>query len=103
MNIRKKENGSCLQERHHLKRFIQRSLARELKSRGYHADLYVGASGYCVDLGVLDTESDHYVLGILIDGPMYQNAETARDRNILREEVLKQLGWNLVRVWSPDW
>lgn len=82
---------------------IHRSLAKELKNRGYQADLYVGASGYRVDLGVLDPESDHYVLGILIDGPMYQNAETARDRNILREEVLKQLGWNLVRVWSPDW
>lgn len=82
---------------------VHRSLAAELKNRGYHADLYVGASGYRIDLGLLDPESDHYVLGILLDGPMYQNAESARDRNILREEVLKQLGWNLLRVWSPDW
>ncbi|MBP1895413.1 hypothetical protein J2Z18_004523 [Paenibacillus lactis] len=82
---------------------VHRSLAAELKKRGYQADLYVGASGYRIDLAVLDPESDHYALGILLDGPMYQNAESARDRNILREEVLKQLGWNLLRVWSPDW
>ncbi|WP_088549167.1 DUF3320 domain-containing protein [Paenibacillus aquistagni] len=82
---------------------IHRSLAAELKNRGYHTDLYVGASGYRIDLGVLDPESHQYLLGILLDGPMYQYAESARDRNILREEVLKQLGWNLIRVWSPDW
>ncbi|WP_136608738.1 DUF3320 domain-containing protein [Paenibacillus dokdonensis] len=82
---------------------VHRSLASELKSRGYQTDLYVGASGYRVDLGVLEPKSDQYILGILLDGLMYQNAESARDRNILREEVLGQLGWNLLRVWSPDW
>ncbi|WP_195575446.1 DUF3320 domain-containing protein [Paenibacillus sp. 1001270B_150601_E10] len=82
---------------------IHRSLAAELNIRGYHADLNVGSSGYRIDVGVLDPESDQYVLGILLDGLMYQQAESARDRNILREEVLKQLGWNLMRVWSPDW
>lgn len=83
--------------------YVHRSIATELKARGYNADLYVGASGYRVDLGVLDPESDQYIAGVLLDGPMYQNAGTARDRNILREQVLAQLGWNLCRVWSPEW
>ncbi|MCU0756040.1 MAG: hypothetical protein MUE46_13090, partial [Xanthomonadales bacterium] len=28
---------------------------------------------------------------------------TARDRDLLREQVLKGLGWTLVRIWSTDW
>ncbi|WP_435924162.1 DUF3320 domain-containing protein [Paenibacillus sp. DYY-L-2] len=87
----------------HTDSHIHRSLAFELKKHGFQTDLFVGASGYRIDLGVLLPDSDQYVLGILLDGPMYQNADSARDRNILREEVLGQLGWNLLRVWSPEW
>src|SRR5690606_18355470 len=36
--------------------YVHRRLASELKNRGYHVDLYVGASGYRVDLGILDME-----------------------------------------------
>lgn len=83
---------------------FHRSLAAELNVLGYETDLYVGASGYRVDIGILDPEHrGQYMLGILLDGPMYRNAESARDREVLREQVLRQLGWNLLRVWSPDW
>ncbi|WP_127492911.1 DUF3320 domain-containing protein [Paenibacillus glycanilyticus] len=83
---------------------LHRSLADELKALGYETEQHVGASGYRIDLGVLDpVNKGQYVLGILLDGPMYRDAEAARDRDILREQVLEQLGWNLVRVWSPEW
>ena len=28
---------------------------------------------------------------------------TARDRDRLRQEVLEKLGWQLHRVWAPEW
>ena len=31
------------------------------------------------------------------------NSKTARDRDRLREEVLRGRGWELERVWSTDW
>jgi hypothetical protein len=34
---------------------------------------------------------------------MYHSAATARDRDKVRESVLRQLGWKLLRVWSTDW
>ncbi len=37
------------------------------------------------------------------DGATYHSAATARDRDKVRESVLRQLGWELVRVWSTDW
>ncbi|MCQ6563076.1 DUF3320 domain-containing protein [Paenibacillus mendelii] len=83
---------------------IHRSLVEELNRLGYEADLYVGSSGYRIDVGILDPEQPgQYMLGLLLDGPMYRNAKTARDREILRLQVLGQLGWSLHRVWSPDW
>ena len=37
------------------------------------------------------------------DGLSYVSAKTARDRDRLRGSVLKQMGWNLYRVWSAEW
>ncbi|WP_028609850.1 DUF3320 domain-containing protein [Paenibacillus harenae] len=83
---------------------LHRSLADELRRRGYQVDLYVGASGYRIDAGIIDPDNPkQYRLGILLDGPMYNSAKTARDRDILRIQVLEQLGWRLHQVWLPDW
>ena len=41
--------------------------------------------------------------GILCDGPFYWSAADARDRDRLRGQVLEGLGWNLIRIWSPEW
>jgi hypothetical protein len=42
-------------------------------------------------------------MGIECDGANYHRAKTARDRDKLREAVLRDLGWELHRVWSTDW
>jgi hypothetical protein len=47
--------------------------------------------------------SGGYLLGIEFDGATYQNSSSARDRDRLRAQVLKQLGWRIHRVWSPAW
>lgn len=83
---------------------IHRNVAAELKRLGYEADLYVGTSGYRIDLAVKHPgQPGTYKLGVLLDGLMYRNAKTARDRDILRDSVLEQLGWRLHRLWMPDW
>ncbi|TYP69637.1 DUF3320 domain-containing protein [Paenibacillus methanolicus] len=83
---------------------VHRGVAEKLRQKGFETDLYVGTSGYRIDIGVRHPEQGgQYVLGILMDGPMYRNADTARDRDILREQVLRQLGWKLYRLWTPDW
>ena len=37
------------------------------------------------------------------DGATYHSSATARDRDKVREQVLRGLGWNILRVWSTDW
>jgi very-short-patch-repair endonuclease len=43
------------------------------------------------------------VLAIEADGASYHSADTARDRDRLRQEQLERLGWRFHRIWSQDW
>jgi very-short-patch-repair endonuclease len=63
-----------------------------------------GASGDRIDLVAQHPrEPGRYVLAIECDGPSYQGAPTARDRDRLRQQQLEALGWRFHRVWSTDW
>ena len=44
-----------------------------------------------------------YLTGVECDGATYHRSATARDRDKLREQVLRGLGWEILRVWSTDW
>lgn len=71
---------------------------------GYHAHRQVGCAGFRVDLAIVDPDyPGRYLLGIAFDGPMYQTSRVARDRDRLRQQILKGLGWKLRRIWSTDW
>jgi len=79
-------------------------VAAALKRAGYSLEVEVGSGGYRIDLAVLDpTAPGRYLLGIEFDGPRYQTARWARDRDRLRQAVLDGLGWKLHRIWSADW
>lgn len=76
----------------------------ELTSRGLDLIPQVGASGYRIDFGVVDTEvPGRFVCGIECDGYSYHRSETARDRDRLRQQVLEGRGWDIHRIWSTDW
>lgn len=79
------------------------ALQQALQSRGWRVETQVGSSNYQVDLAVLDAGGERYLAGIEWDGPHYQGAHSARDRDRLRHSVLSGLGWRLLRVWAPDW
>jgi REase_MTES_1575/Protein of unknown function (DUF3320) len=64
----------------------------------------IGASSFRVDLGVVHPDfAGRYLAGVECDGATYHRSATARDRDKLREQVLRGLGWEIVRVWSTDW
>ena len=75
-----------------------------LLERGYQVDPQVGASRYRIDLGVRDPRDlSRYLIGVECDGATYHSSRTARDRDLLREEILRKMGWRLHRVWSVEW
>ena len=80
------------------------SVGAALELRGWQVVPQVGVSGFRIDLGI--KHPDHpglYLAGVECDGATYHSSATARDRDKVREQVLRGLGWNIQRVWSTDW
>jgi very-short-patch-repair endonuclease len=83
---------------------FETAVLKALELRGWKLHAQVGVSGFRIDLGVVHPEaSGRYLAGIECDGATYHRSATARDRDRLRENVLRGLGWTIHRVWSTDW
>ena len=79
-------------------------VAGRLKAAGYEITPRVGVASYRIDLGVRHHEYPHgYLLGVECDGATYHSAPSVRDRDRLRDTVLRGLGWDIYRIWSTDW
>ena len=80
------------------------AVAETVRSMGFKVVLQVGVAGFYVDVAVLrPNHTDEFILGIECDGATYHSAKSARDRDRLREEILRRRGWNIHRIWSTDW
>lgn len=83
---------------------IENIIADKLRSLGYTVHTDIGCSGYKIDIGIVDSEHpSNYQLGIICDGKNYKRTKTARDREIVQNNVLKALGWDIYRIWTMDW
>ncbi|MDE0085017.1 MAG: DUF3320 domain-containing protein [Candidatus Poribacteria bacterium] len=79
-------------------------VADALRGCGYEIDHQIGTAGYFIDLAVKDPKRPgRYLLGIECDGATYHSAQSARDRDRIRQGVLEGLGWRIHRIWSTDW
>ncbi|QXP91948.1 DUF3320 domain-containing protein [Methylococcus capsulatus] len=83
---------------------FEQAVAHALSREGWELHTQVGASAFRVDLAVVHPDAPGtYLTGIECDGATYHRSNTARDRDKLREQVLRGLGWEILRVWSTDW
>ena len=75
-----------------------------LKNMGYEVVPQVGVSGFYIDLGIKHKSfPDGFIAGIECDGRAYHSSKSQRDSDILRQNILEDLGWNIYRIWSTDW
>lgn len=83
---------------------FEEEVAQALRARGYDLHTDVGLAGFFVDIAVSDPDQPgRYILGIECDGKSYRDSRSARDRDRLRESVLRDKGWQVYRIWSSDW
>jgi very-short-patch-repair endonuclease len=83
---------------------FEEAVAGALASKGWQMHTQIGASAFRVDLGVVHPDAPGtYLCGVECDGATYHRSATARDRDMLREQVLRGLGWEILRIWSTDW
>ncbi len=83
---------------------FEAAVARSLSERGWVVHPQIGVSTFRIGLGVVHPDSPgRYLAGVETDGDTYRRSATACDRDKLREQALRRVGWNIVRVWSLDW
>jgi very-short-patch-repair endonuclease len=83
---------------------FEREVANAIAGYGHKIEAQVGVAGFFIDLAVVDSNNPgRYLLGIECDGAAYHSSRSARDRDRLREEVLKNRQWQIHRIWSTDW
>lgn len=83
---------------------FEESVAAMLRARGWEVRTQIGVSGDRIDLGIVHPDRPGaYLAGVECDGATYHRSATARDRDQIREGVLRNLGWRFLRVWSTDW
>lgn len=83
---------------------FEAAVATALAAKGWEVQTQIGASSFRIDLAVLHPDArGTYLAGVECDGATYHRSATARDRDMLREQVLRGLGWEILRVWSTDW
>ncbi len=83
---------------------FEQAVSERLQSKGWTTHSQVGVSGFRIDLGIVNPDAPgKYLSAIECDGATYHRSTTARDRDFLREQVLRGLGWEVIRIWSTDW
>ncbi|WP_086652647.1 DUF3320 domain-containing protein [Acetobacter malorum] len=83
---------------------FEKEVAALLRLKGWQVVPQIGVSGFRVDLGVVDPDRPTtFLAGVECDGATYHRSATARDRDRLRQAVLENLGWTILRIWSTDW
>ena len=83
---------------------FEAAVAEALERKGWRVHTQIGASSFRIDLGVVHPDfAGRYLAGVECDGATYHRSATARDRDKLREQVLRGLGWEILRIWSTDW
>ncbi|MDE1164685.1 MAG: DUF3320 domain-containing protein [Pseudomonas sp.] len=83
---------------------FEAAVADALAKKGWQVVTQIGVSSFRIDLGVVDPDAPgRFLAGVECDGATYHRSATARDRDKLREFILRGLGWEIVRIWSTDW
>lgn len=83
---------------------FEEAVAAAFRAKDWEVRTQIGVSGFRIDLGVVHPDrAGAYLAGIECDGVTYHSSATARDRDKVRQAVLENLGWTILRIWSTDW
>lgn len=84
--------------------YLVNKIAASIAEMGYDVKCNIGCSQFKMDIGIVNPEKkDTFLLGILLDGENCKEAATARDRFVLQPNILKGLGWSVIRLWTLEW
>lgn len=84
--------------------YFEEAVAYALRAKGWIVQTQVGVGKFRIDMGIVHPDAPgQFLAGIECDGATYHSSPAARDRDRVRHIILKNLGWNLLRIWSTDY
>ncbi len=83
---------------------FEQAVAMTLREKGWKVQTQVGVSKFRIDLGIVHPDKPgEYLAGVECDGATYHGSPSARDRDRVRQAILENLGWRIIRLWSTDY
>lgn len=83
---------------------FEQAVAFALRDKGWIVQTQVGVSKFRVDMGILHPDKPGtFLAGVECDGATYHGSPAARDRDRVRQAILENLGWRILRLWSTDY
>lgn len=83
---------------------FEQAVAFDLRAKGWTVQTQVGVSKFRVDMGILHPDKPGtFLAGVECDGATYYGSPAARDRDRVRQAILENLGWRILRLWSTDY
>lgn len=78
---------------------IGKYIAKELSDAGYECRPNLGVSDFKIDVAVMAPGGDEFILAIMCDSSPSGAGEVS-DSLVLQVNMLKRLGWNVLRIWT---
>jgi very-short-patch-repair endonuclease len=82
---------------------IQQAVLERLEKESLTVHTNIGIGKYKLDFAIEDEVTKDYSLGIILDMNEASHAPDIRDSLYHQEKYLKARGWNIKRVFAPNW
>ncbi|MCR1847892.1 AAA domain-containing protein [Paeniclostridium sordellii] len=83
---------------------LETQIREALVNKGVCLNQQVQQLGFRIDMAVIDPRNaNRYLLAIEADGATYHSSRTAKERDLYRQRLLEEKGWEFIRIWSKDW
>ncbi len=84
--------------------YLQQQICEALNEQGYFTKINIGQSHFKCHIGIKKSETDKsYLLGIILDDNAHYNNTDLIEQYLLKPNILKNFGWNILQVYAKDW
>ena len=112
MSLGRTENGLKILNSLHWKKIeldnkeniLAKEIASAINALGYYAETNLGQSDFKCHVAIKNnTENKNFDLGVIIDDQEHYNNEHVHASYLLKPNILKSFGWQIMPIFAKDW
>ena len=83
---------------------LQQQICEALNKLGYYTAINIGQSHFKCHIGIKRNKDDkNYLSGIILDDENHYANTDLIEQYLLKPEILRNFGWNIITVFAKDW